>query len=289
VRCFQAHHIGTKEGVMTKTIADIRRTSAILPPRIVIHGREGTGKTTLGARFPQPVFLQIEDGCPSNIEIETFGLLEDLAGVRDAIAALGNEPHDFRTVVLDGVDALEAPLWASVCTANGWASIETPGYGRGYVEADKTWLDLLAGFDWLRRTRGMMVLLLAHSAVETVNDPRAPSYTSYQLRMHKRARALIQDWTDVVGFLATDLAIKGEDVGFSKKRIRADGGTQRYLHFENHPAFTAKNRYGLQAKMPVPLDFDFVTKLAPFFPPAAQGELVPIKRAVTFPKGANYE
>ena len=125
----------------------------------------------------------------------------------------------------------------------------------------------------------MTVVLLGHSAIETVNDPRAPSYTSYQLRLHKRARALIQDWADVVGFLATDFVIKSEDVGFARKRVRADGGSQRYLHFENHPAFTAKNRYGLPAKMPVPLDFDFANKLAPFFPPAAPEGAVPLRAA----------
>jgi AAA domain len=250
-------------------LADIRRTSAILPPRLILHGKEGVGKTTLAARFPRPVFLQVEDGCPSNIEIESFGLLEDLDAVRAAITALGNEPHDFRTLVLDSVDALEAPLWAAVCASNGWGSIESPGYGRGYVEADKVWLDLLAACDWLRRTRGMTIVLLGHSAIETVNDPRAPSYTSYQLRLHKRARGLIQDWADVVGFLATDFVIKSEDSGFAKKRVRADGGTQRYLHFESHPAFTAKNRYGLPAKLAVPLDFDFASKLAPFFPSPA--------------------
>jgi hypothetical protein len=94
----------------------------------------------------------------------------------------------------------------------------------------------------------------------------------------KRARALIQDWADVVGFLATDFAIKSEDLGFSKKRVRADGGSQRYLHFEKHPAYVAKSRYGLPAKMPVPLDLDFDKKLAPFFPPAAAGEAVPYRR-----------
>ena len=171
------------------------------------------------------MFLQTEDGCPSNIEIKSFGLLADLAEVREAIAALGNEPHAYQTVVVDSIDALEAPLWAAVCATNNWASIEAPGYGRGYVEADKTWLDLLAGLDWLRRTRGMTVVLLGHSAIETVNDPRAPSYTSYQLRLHKRARALIQDWTDIVAFLATDFVIKSEDAGFARKRVRADGGS----------------------------------------------------------------
>ena len=262
-----------------KTLADIRLTTAMLPPRLLIHGKEGTGKTTLGSHFPRPIFLQIEDGCPSNTEIASFGLLDDLNGVREAITALGTEPHDYQTVVVDSIDALEAPLWSAVCTANNWGSIEAPGYGRGYVEADKTWLDLLVGFDWLRRTRGMMVVLLGHSAIETVNDPRAPSYTSYQLRLHKRARALIQDWADVIGFLATDFVIKSEDAGFARKRVRADGGTQRFLHFENHPAFTAKNRYGLPAKMPVPLDFDFANKLAPFFPPAAPERTVPLRAA----------
>jgi hypothetical protein len=267
---------------MIITLADIRQTTATLPPRIVIHGKEGTGKTTLGARFPQPVFLQVEDGCPGGITLDTFGLLDDLATVRDAIAALGNEPHDYRTLVLDTVDALEPLVWQSVCVANSWPSIETPGYGRGYVEADRAWLDLLAGLDWLRRTRNMTIVLLGHSAVETVNDPRAPSYSSYQLRVHKRARALVQDWADVIAFLSTDFVIKTEDTGFSKKRVRADGGTQRYLHFENHPAFTAKNRYGLPAKMPVARDFDFTKQLAPFLPSAAPRETVTsIRRAVT--------
>jgi hypothetical protein len=43
--------------------------------------------------------------------------------------------------------------------------IRTAGnsYGRGYVEADKQWRDLLAGFDWLRRSRNMIVVLIARA------------------------------------------------------------------------------------------------------------------------------
>jgi hypothetical protein len=156
-------------------------------------------------------------------------------------------------------------VWTATCAARGWNSIESVAYGKGYVEADKQWQDLLAGFDWLRRTRGMIVVLLAHSAVETVNDPRAPSYTSYQLRIHKRARGIVQDWADAIGFLSTDLVVQTDDQGF-RKRNRADGGLTRYLHWEGKPAFTAKSRYGLPAKMPVPRNFDFHKQLAPFFP-----------------------
>jgi hypothetical protein len=247
------------------TLANIHRTKATHAPRILVHGKEGTGKTTLAARFPAPIFLQTEDGCPGGLELTSFGPLENVAGVREAIIALGNGEHPYRTIVVDSVDAVEPMIWSSTCAVHGWNSIESPGYGRGYVEADKLWHDLLAGLDWARRKRGMAIVLIAHSAVETVNDPRAPSYTSYQLRLHKRARALVQDWCDAIGFLSTDVVIQSEDAGFGKKRVRADGGSQRYLHFEGKPAFTAKNRYGLPAKVQVPLEFDFA-KIASFFP-----------------------
>src|SRR5262245_46348610 len=198
---------------MTIHITDVHRVTATLPPRLVIHGLEGVGKTTLAARFPSPVFLQTEDGA-GNLELATFGVLEQLGAVRDAIAVLGNESHDFRTLVLDSADALEPLIWAAVCRERGWASIESPGYGKGYVEADGVWRDLLTGFDWLRRTRGMLIVLIAHSSIETVNDPRVAGYTSYQLRLHKRARGLVQDWADIIGFLGTDVVVKTEDTGF---------------------------------------------------------------------------
>src|SRR5262249_23137117 len=120
---------------MTIRIADIHRATATLPPRLIIHGLEGVGKTTLAARFPSPVFLHTDDGM-GNLGLAAFGLLEHLGAARDAFAALGNEPHDFRTLVLDSIDALEPQVWAAVCRERGWASIEAPGYGKGYVEAD---------------------------------------------------------------------------------------------------------------------------------------------------------
>jgi hypothetical protein len=252
-------------GELMISLANIHTTTALSPPRIVIHGKEGSGKTTLAGQFPRAVFLQTEDGCPRDLEIPTFGLLTKYDDVIAAIAALGNERHEYRTVVIDSLDVLEALVWDATCAANNWKSIESPAYGRGFVEGDKFWQDLLAGLDWIRRNRGMIVVLIAHSAVETVNDPRAQSYTAYQLRLHKRGRALVQDWADAIGFLSTELVIQTEDQGF-KKRTRADGGSARYIHWEGKPAFTAKNRYGLPAKMLVPMDFDFNKQLAPYFP-----------------------
>jgi AAA domain len=197
---------------------DVRKLTAQLAPRILIHGQEGVGKTTIASKFPSPIFLQTEDGCPGGLEIDSFGLIESFTDLRSAIAALASEPHHFQTVVVDSVDAVEALIWADVCKSQGWPSIESPGYGKGYVVTDNWWLDVLKGLDYLRRRRGMTVALLAHSAIEIISDPRVAAYTSYQLRLHKRARGLVQDTMDAIGFLAPDLHVQSEEVGFGKKR-----------------------------------------------------------------------
>ena len=133
------------------------------------------------------------------------------------------------------------------------------------------WLDFLRGCDWLRRTRGMIIVLLAHSEIATVNDPRVASYTVYQLRLHKRARALVEDSADLIGFLATDVVIKNEQGGFGKTRARADGGSTRWLHTEGRPAFVAKNRYAHAGAHRDPAALRFPEHARQVLPAAAGG------------------
>ena len=169
-------------------LADIRKFTAQLAPRILIHGAEGVGKTTIASKFPAPIFLQTEDGCPSGLEINSFGLIDNFGDLRSAIGALASEQHHYETVVIDSLDATEELIWHDACRSQGWSSIESPGYGKGYVIVESWWIDILKGLEFLRRRIGMSVVLLAHSAIETINDPRAASYTSYQLRLHRRTR-----------------------------------------------------------------------------------------------------
>ena len=169
-------------------LADICKLTAQLAPRILIHGAEGVGKTTIASKFPAPIFLQTEDGCPSGLEVNSFGLIDNFEDLRSAIGALASEQHHYQTVVIDSLDATEELIWDDACRSQGWSSIESPGYGKGYVIVESWWIDILKGLEFLRRRIRMSVVLLAHSAIETINDPRAASYTSYQLRLHKRAR-----------------------------------------------------------------------------------------------------
>jgi hypothetical protein len=158
-------------------MSKIFRATASLPPIIVLHGLPGVGKTTLAADFPAPVFLQVEDGIPVGIELATFGLLKNYSAIIDALRYLGTETHEYRTLVLDSLDKVEPLIFAAVCAEHGYASIESPGYGRGYVQADSLWQELLRACEWLRRTRRMMIVMIAHSEIVTMNDPRAAGYS----------------------------------------------------------------------------------------------------------------
>jgi hypothetical protein len=116
------------------TPKNIFMVTATMPPRILIHGQEGSGKTTLAAQLPNPVFLQTEDGTPGGLQLASFGLLKTYPQVHDALTTLAIEPHDYQTAVFDSLDKLEALIWSDVCATRGWPSIESPGYGKGYVK-----------------------------------------------------------------------------------------------------------------------------------------------------------
>src|SRR6516162_9288763 len=249
------------------------QVTASRPPIIVLHGAPGIGKTSMGSGFPNPVFIQTEDGCPAGLTIASFGLCESFVNVVEALAWLGKEDHGYQTLVVDSLDQLEPLVQAALCADRGYASIESPGFGKGYVELDKYWLDFLRGCNWLRRERNMIIVMIAHSEIIMINDPRTTAYSSYALRLRKRARGLVEDSADLIGFLATDVVIKNEQGGFGKTRARADGGSARWLHCEPRPALTAKNRFGMPERILVPLSFDYQSTLGKFFPtPQPQAE-----------------
>ena len=47
---------------MAISLSQLNRTNVPKPPRILIHGVAGVGKTTFAAESRSPVFVQTEDG-----------------------------------------------------------------------------------------------------------------------------------------------------------------------------------------------------------------------------------
>ena len=226
------------------------------PPRLLIYGTEGIGKSTTAAGAPNPIFIPTEDGL-DQIDCASFPLAGKLADVEAALHSLLHEEHNFGTVVLDSADWLERLIWDVLCEQYGVTSIEKVdgGYAKGYTHALTHWRKVLDDLNTLRTKRGMCVILLAHAKVEKFEDPEHSAYDRYSPRLHKHANALVTEWADAVLFATRKIITKTEDGGFNRERTIAAGlgkdGGERVLRTVGSPACVAKNRYGLPAELPL--------------------------------------
>jgi len=229
--------------------------------KILVYGPPGLGKTTFGCTFDAPILARVEDGAAA-LDVPTFPkLVATYAELCEVINTLHGE-HQFKTLVLDSLDWLEPIIWAETCrrltesTGHQVTSIEQPGYGKGYVEADKVWREIIGGFDSLRLTRGMNLVMIAHAEQKRVEPPDSEPYDRYQIKLHKRAWAIWQEWVDMLLFCSYERRIiKTKDGGKAgQDKHRAEGSGGRVIYTDERPAFLAKNRWSLPHKIHVGQD-----------------------------------
>lgn len=249
---------------MALSLNNLVRKKADKPPIMVIYGRGKMGKTTLASEFPDPIFIQTEDG-GGNLEITSFKdePLGKFSEVLEALTALASEDHEFKTLVVDSVTQMEPLIWAEACQRNNWSSIEDPGYGKGYIEADAIWREFLMACTWLRDNKNMTVILIAHEIVEMFSDPEREDYSRYKMRLHKRAEAMVRERADIVGFINQVVALDKGKTG--KDAPKAKGSGQRALNLAPRPTFEAGNRYDMPAQILINQGQGFAA-LAPYLP-----------------------
>jgi len=235
---------------MAINLASLRKTSVKRPPRILAYGIHGVGKSTFAAAAPSPVFIQTEDGLDA-LDVNAFPLARSFGDVMEAVGALYEEEHAFKTVAIDSVDWLEQLIWKDVAQEQKVSSIEDIGYGKGYVFAQSRWSMLLEGLDILRNERGMGVILIGHAAIKRFEDPTVDGYDRYGPDLHKNAASTLCEWADIVGFVNFRVAIKEIDAGFNKKIAKGKGTGQRTIYLEERPGFTAKSRWRIGTDCPL--------------------------------------
>lgn len=230
---------------MAKSIASLNSTKSDKPPITLIYGVDGVGKTTLAAEWPDPIYLHTQgEEPPKGIELQTPGVVETYDEMIELMTELVTGDHQHKTVIIDSIDGFESLVWAKTCQVNGWASLEEPGYGKGYAATDPEWQWFIDGAVALKN-RGIAVVMIAHPEIFRFDSPIIDPYSRYTIKLHKRANALLREKSDIVAFVNYRTTIKEKEVARQTKVAHGEGGGERQIHFEERPGFIAKNRYGM--------------------------------------------
>jgi hypothetical protein len=185
------------------------------PLKLAVYGPEGHGKSTFVSDAPHPIFASLDDRLNhldvARRKIRTWDGLMMFA--RD----LEEGGHPFKTAVFDPINWAE-PMLYTLITGSALGNIQKwdGGYGRGTAAAMSHWRAFVAQLERLRE-KGMNIILVAHSAVRTVNPPDGSSYDVYDIALEKSAAGLIRQWADHILFARVETIAKA-DKGERKAR-----------------------------------------------------------------------
>lgn len=222
-----------------------------LPPRGIVYGGDGVGKSTFAANSSTPVFIDLEGGLGS-IESDRIDLVDgNFQQVMEAFRYLYKEDLDYKTIVVDSLDWLERKILNHVCEDKKVDSIESLPYGKGWVFALTQWAEVVKALDALRKNKGMEVILIAHAKVRQVSDPTVSAFSRWDLQLNDKASAVLKQWADWVGFAGYETIVTSKQGEFGRTQVRATSSGERWLWLNEEPAYDAKNRFGISEKLPL--------------------------------------
>lgn len=215
------------------------------PQRGVIYGVESVGKTTLAAQAPSPIFLDIEGGS-SHLDVPRLEIKNwnDMLAALTELAAGG---HDYQTVVVDSADWAERLAIENLLSDTKQPSIESFGYGKGWVQAAERFARFLGKLDDCVEA-GMHVLVIGHAHIRRVEPPdQMAAYDRYEPKLAKQTAPLLKEWADELYFAQFKTKLIEADSG----KMKARGGKERVLFTTHSAAYDAKTRAGLDEELPL--------------------------------------
>lgn len=211
--------------------------------RVVLYGVESVGKSTFAAQFPNPLFLDIEQGTSHlNVDRCDIGSWKQLT---DSLAE--SKETDYQTIVIDSADWAERLCVEDLLATSKKTSIEDFGFGKGWVMVAERMSRMLASIDTLIDA-GKNVVLIAHSKIVRFEAPDAlAAYDRYELKLSKQSSPLLKEFADELWFLRFKTKVSTSETGKGK----GIGGKERILLTTHSAAYDAKTRSGLAEELPL--------------------------------------
>jgi len=229
-------------------LENIRRGIRKMPPKVLLYGGEGIGKSSWASDIPGAIFLSTENGL-DELDCESFPKVNSYREFLENLEALQDDKSPYRAIVIDTMTNLERLIQEYVCSSEGgMKSIEVVGggYGKGYTFVAEEVKRLTLAFDSLH-DKGWGIFILAHSKAETFNDPEGPAYDRWSPRLHKKVCDVLVEWASFVGYASMRKRITevesggGKTKNIAKATIGKDG-PERYIRFVGGPSCVAKQR-----------------------------------------------
>jgi hypothetical protein len=245
-----------KENIMS-LLKQLGPKTTTLPPRGVIAGVPGIGKTTFVCSSVRPAVIACETGLVGLEHVPQF----EPAGYKDVLAFLdeciGSETVPFETLAVDTLDALEAMIYRAVIEEANSPKIKAiedvgGGYGKGYMRGRELLEGVLQRLDIINKKHQVAIWITSHTSVKTSKQPDGLEFNYWGLKGNEKFNNIVLAWADMVLFANYRMYQSGD-----KKDKKAIGG-DRYLFTEKTPQWEAKNRYGLPPE--IPLDWQTFAK-----------------------------
>jgi len=222
--------------------------------RVIVYGPEGIGKSTMGSKFPNPIFIDTE-GSTAELNVNRLQTPNSWTMLKQQIQWASNQ--GYQTIVIDTIDWAERLCIMHICASRG---IESLGggkdYGKSYNLLAQEWGGLLNYLTDIT-SKGINVVLLAHAQMKRTDLPNEmDSYDRWELKLEKKTSALSKEWADMVLFVNyKTIVIENED-----GKPKAQGG-KRMMYTSHHPCWDAKNRVGMPEECT--LDYANIEKYIP--------------------------
>jgi len=223
-----------------------------VPRRMVIHGPNHVGKSSLAAAFPDVFIVDIEDGL-GDIVCDSSDNIRDIDVFFSTLMEFVNDDHGFRWLAIDTVDWLEKLIQKKVVEDKGAKSFGDPcfDYGRGRKLCLPYWDRFLVAMHVIQSQKNVGIVLLSHSEAVDIKKPDMDSYQRMEPALDKDARELLSDWATEILMLDFRAYIRQVEEGFDRTRaIAVAGQMERFIQCSPTAAIRAKNRINLPDQIP---------------------------------------